>query len=294
MPNVYEIITQRIIHQLESGVAPWRKPWKARGKSGLPRNLVSGHEYRGINLWILLSSGYASSHWLTFRQARELGGHVRQGETGLPVVYWKFGTREVQDGDEIIEKRSVLCRYYTVFNVAQCEGLRIRPAEPAEDQPETQPIEACEQVVTGWLGKPTIRHGGDCASYHKVLDCVQMPEKPCFDSGEEYYSTLFHELTHSTGHPTRLNRSTLMDFERFGDHNYSREELVAELGAAFLAGYCGIENKTINNSAAYLASWLDALKNDHRMVLIAASQAQKAADLILGVAHIGHTQEAVA
>jgi len=294
MPSVYEVITQRIIHQLESGTAPWHKPWKARGRNALPRNLVSNHEYRGINVWILLNSGYTSPYWLTFRQSRELGGHVRQGETGLPVVYWKFGTRGVQDGDEIIEKKSVLCRYYTVFNVDQCEGIRVQPAQPVEDQPDTQPIEACEQVVAGWLGKPTIRLGGDCASYHKVLDWVHMPDKTCFDSGEEYYSTLFHELTHSTGHPTRLNRSTLMDFERFGDHNYSREELVAEMGAAFLAGYCGIENRTINNSAAYLASWLEALKNDHRMVLIAASQAQKAADLIRGVAHINHTQEAVA
>jgi len=281
MRSVYEVITQRIIQQLESGTAPWHKPWRARGKSGLPRNLVSGREYRGINVWILLSSGYASPHWLTFRQARELGGHVRQGEVGQPVVFWKFGRREVQEGDGIIEKPSVLARYYKVFNVDQCAGLGVQPAQPIEDQPEAKPIETCEQVVAGWLGKPTIRHGGDCASYHKVLDCVHMPEKSCFDSGEEYYSTLFHELTHSTGHPTRLNRSTLMDFERFGDHNYSREELVAELGAAFLAGYCGIENRTINNSAAYLASWLDALKNDARMVLIAAGQAQIAADLIL-------------
>ncbi len=132
------------------------------------------------------------------------------------------------------------------------------------------------------MGKPTIRHGGDCASYSKVLDSIQMPERTSFDSREEYYSTLFHELTHSTGHTTRLNRSTLTDFERFGDHNYSREELVAEMGAAFLCGITGIEHRTISNSAAYLANWLDALKNDSRLVLVAASQAQKAADLILG------------
>jgi antirestriction protein ArdC len=283
MPSVYEVITSRIVKQLESGVAPWRKPWKVRGKSGLPRNLVSRREYRGINVWILLSSGYASPYWLTFRQARELDGHVRQGEVGFPVVYWKFGTREVQDGDETIEKRSVLCRYYTVFNVEQCERLRTGPAESPESQTAVQPIEACEQVLDGWLGKPTIRHGGDCASYSKVTDSVHMPERTCFDSVEEYYSTLFHELTHSTGHPKRLNRATLTDFERFGDLNYSREELVAEMGASFLAGYCGIENRTINNSAAYLANWLEALKNDSRMVLVAAGQAQKAADLILGV-----------
>ena len=283
MPNVYEVITGRIIKQLESGTAPWHKPWKARGKSGLPRNLVSGREYRGINVWTLFSSAYANPQWLTFRQARQLDGHVRQGEVGLPIVYWKFGKREVEDDDEIMEKRSVLCLYYTVFNIEQCEGLKIRPAEPAEKQPQVQPLEACEQIVANWRGKPVIKHGGDCASYSKVLDYVQMPERTCFDSVEEYYSTLFHELTHSTGHPARLNRSSLTDFERFGDHNYSREELVAEMGAAFLAGYCGIENRTINNSAAYLANWLKALKDDSRMVLVAASQAQKAADLILGV-----------
>jgi antirestriction protein ArdC len=283
MPNVYEVITSRIIQQLESGVAPWHKPWKARGKNGLPRNLISGREYRGINVWTLLSSGYANPQWLTFRQARQLDGHVRQGEVGFPVVYWKFGRREVEDGDEIMEKRSVLCLYYTVFNTEQCEGLKIRAAEPTENQPHVQPIKACEQVVADCRGKPVIKHGGDCASYSKVLDYVQMPERICFDSGEKYYSTLFHELTHSTGHPARLNRASLMDFERFGDQNYSREELVAEMGAAFLAGYCGIENRIINNSAAYLANWLNALQKDSRLVLVAASQTQKAADLILGV-----------
>src|ERR1035437_7563205 len=169
MPNVYEVITGRIIQQLESGTAPWHKPWKARGKSGLPRNLVSGREYRGINVSTLLSSGYANPQWLTFRQARQLDGHVRKGEVGFPIVYWKFGKREVEDGDEIIEKRSVLCLYYTVFNLEQCEGLKIRPAEPTENQAEVQPIEACEQVVADWQGKPVIKHGGDCASYSKVL-----------------------------------------------------------------------------------------------------------------------------
>jgi len=293
MPNVYEVITQRIIQQLESGTAPWHKPWKARGRSALPRNLITGRDYRGINTWILLSGGYGSPYWLTFRQAKELGGHVRQGETGFPVVYWKFGTREVQDGDEIIEKKSVLCRYYILFNEEQCADLRVRPARPLEDSPQIGPIEACEQVVSGWHARPVIHHHGDAASYNKVTDVVQMPNRSCFDGAEEYYSTLFHELVHSTGHPGRLNRSTLTDFERFGDEIYSREELVAEMGAAFLAGFCGIENRTINNSAAYLSSWLEALKNDHRMVLIAASQAQKAADLILGVARSDVAQQSV-
>jgi antirestriction protein ArdC len=273
--------------QLEAGVAPWHKPWKARGKNGLPRNLITGHEYRGINVWILLSAGYASPFWLTFRQARGLGGHVRKGEAGLPIVYWKFGTREVQDGDEIIEKPSVVCRYFTVFNTEQCEGLRVEPFSPADSQPQVEPIAACEQVVAGWPGKPVIKHGGDCASYSKVVDVIQMPERTWFDSAEEYYSTLYHELVHSTGHPGRLNRATLMDFERFADQNYSREELVAEMGAAFLCGITGIENRTINNSSSYLQSWLHALKADSRMVLVAAGQAQKASDHILGASADG-------
>lgn len=132
-----------------------------------------------------------------------------------------------------METPSVLCRYYTVFNVEQCEGLRAEPDQSTTEEPQVQPIEACEQVVTGWLQKPTIRHGEDCASYNKTLDLVQMPERSCFESAEEYYSTLFHELTHSTGHSSRLNRPTLTDFERFADGAYSREELVVELGAAF-------------------------------------------------------------
>jgi antirestriction protein ArdC len=144
MPNVYEVITNRIIQQLESGTAPWHKPWKVSGKNGLPRNLVSGHEYRAINVWILLSSRFSSPYWLTFRQANVLGGHVRLGAVGFPVVYWKFGTREVQEGDELVEKSSVLCRYFTVFNTEQCEGLRLRPPQQVEDEHQVQPIDACE------------------------------------------------------------------------------------------------------------------------------------------------------
>jgi antirestriction protein ArdC len=233
MPNVYEIITDRIIKQLEAGTAPWHKPWSTPGQDGLPRNLLSGHPYRGINVWILGSSGYASPYWLTLRQANELGGHVRRGEKGMPVVFWKFGTREVQDGDDVIEKKSVLCRYYTVFNVNQCEGLRVQ-AQATQPLPPIDPIDNCEQIVTEWLGKPAIRYGSDRATYNKMRDLVQMPDLASFDSAEEFYSTLFHELTHSTGHPLRLNRSTLTEFERFGDEKYSAEELVAEMGAAFL------------------------------------------------------------
>ena len=165
--------------------APWHKPWKASGKNGLPRNLVSGREYRGINVWTLISSAYRTRSGSHASQARRLAGHVRQGEVGFPIVYWKFGKREVQDGDEIMEKRSVLCLYYTVFNVEQCEGLKIRSAEPTENQPQVQPIEACEQIVAGWRGKPVDQTWRGHASYSKLLDSVQMPERDRFSSAEE-------------------------------------------------------------------------------------------------------------
>ena len=159
MPNVYEVITDRIVKQLEAGVAPWHKPWKERGRAALPRNLVTGREYRGINVWILMSSGFGSPYWLTFKQALELGGHVRKGQAGLPVVYWKFGTRELQDGDEVIERPFVLCRYYTVFNLEQCDGIPVPAPQPvAADQ--VKPIQVCEQVVTDWKTKPLICTAG--------------------------------------------------------------------------------------------------------------------------------------
>jgi len=290
MPNVYQIITDRIIKQLESGVAPWHRPWKSTGKDALPRNLLTQREYRGINVWILLSAGFNDPNWITLRQANELGGHVKKGESGMPIVYWKFGTREVQDGEEIIEQKSVLCRYYLVFNVSQCQGLRIKSAQPTEPTQPINPIDECERVVEDWLGKPAIRYGSNRASYSKFQDLVRMPDRSSFENAEEFYSTLFHELAHSTGHPLRLNRATLAEYERFGDENYSAEELVAEMGAAFLCGFTGIENRTLNNSASYLQSWLQVLKKDSRLVLVAAGQAQKAADLILN-RQVAPTQE---
>jgi antirestriction protein ArdC len=152
MASVYEVITARIIEQLQSGTAPWHKPWKARGKNGLPRNLITGHEYRRINIWILLSAGYASPFWLTFRQARGLGGHVRKGEAGLPVVYWKFGTREVQDGDEIIEKPSVVCRYFTVFNTSSAKGSELSPFHLPTVNPRWNPSRHASRLSLGGPG----------------------------------------------------------------------------------------------------------------------------------------------
>jgi antirestriction protein ArdC len=284
-PNVYQIITDRVISQLEQGCAPWHKPWSARGESAIPRNLRTLKPYRGINVWILMSAGFSSPYFLTYKQAQELGGCVRKGEKGLPVVFWKFGETEKESETGETEKHEyAMCRYYTVFNVSQCEGLQVTPVVAPSNLPDVPAIDICESIVAGWTSKPEIKHGSDHASYHKVLDYINMPDRNSFEGSEEYYSTLFHELTHSTGHPKRLARQTLMDVEKFGDANYSREELVAEMGSAFLCGFTGIETKTLANSTSYIAGWLKALRNDSKLVLVAAGQAQKAADMILGSA----------
>jgi len=275
MPSVYEVITNRIIEQLEKGTAPWHKPWAAPGLAGMPQNFISKKSYRGINLWLLSATGYSSPAFLTFKQAAGLGGKVKTGEKGWPVIFWKFGQ------DDSTDKSWAFCRYYTVFNVSQCEGLQL-PISPAPAGPEVPAIEVCETIVESWANRPPINHGGDRACYSPSRDVVTMPERNSFCSPEEYYSTLFHELTHSTGHDKRLKRPGVTDICPFGTTNYSREELVAEMGAAFLCGFAGIENKTIDNSAAYIASWLKRLKDDSKLVITAAQQAQKACDSILG------------
>jgi antirestriction protein ArdC len=278
--SVYDLITARVVSLLEAGVAPWRKPWG--GARLWPRNLVSGHHYRGINVFLLACSGYSSPFWLTYKQAQAMGGHVRKGEKASPIVFWTKLQKADRETGETIELP--LLRYYSGFNVAQCEGLpenRIPTLGPVSERPFS-PIGECERVVNGMPSAPTIRHGFDHACYVPSLDEVRLPNRGQFDSPESYYTTAFHELGHSTGHASRLNRKGIADVAAFGGDTYSREELVAEMTAAFLSGHCGIENATIENSASYLAGWLKVLREDSRLVVTAAAQAQKAADFILG------------
>ena len=268
--KVYEIITDRIMEQLEKGDVPWHKPWIG----GYPKNLVSKKEYRGINVFILASTHYASEYWVSYKQAQELGGNVKKGEKGWPVIFWKW--LKVKENDTEIEKQVPMLRYYTVFNVMQCEGLKL----PTKEIKENNPIEECQKIISEFTDCPTV-HDENRAVYYKETDTIGMPLLNLFDGSEEYYSTLFHEVTHSTGHPKRLDREGIRDMVSFGSTNYSKEELVAEMGAAFLCGLTGIENKTIDNSAAYVKSWLKKLHDDKKFVIIAAAQAQKAVDYIL-------------
>lgn len=273
--DVYQIVTDRIIRLLESGDVPWHRPWK--GGDQWPQNFVSRKVYRGINLFLLNAANYPSPFWLTFKQVQALGGQVKKGERSFPVVFWKVLKEEV-DGET---KRIPFLRYHSVFNIAQCEGIHVPVIPTVETMFE--PIVKCEEVVSAMPKLPTINHQDARASYSPTLDTVSMPESKLFESSEGYYSTLFHELIHSTGHVSRLNRKGVTDPIRFGSDPYSREELVAEMGAAFICGHCGIEHKTIDQSAGYIQSWLGKLKEDRRLVVHAAVQAQKACDFILDV-----------
>src|SRR6202047_1222139 len=278
MPNVYEIVTEQVIKQLESGVAPWRKPWRAE----LPVNLVSGKAYRGINPFLLGSQGYGSRYWLTFNQANKLGGHIRKGEKSSIVTFWNIGEEKtVRDADGNTRKQKpFLLRYYRVFNIEQTEGIADKLGL-GNATPRVASIEQCDAIVKGMPNAPCTEQS-DRAWYRPSTDTVGMPARGLFNSPGEYYSTLFHELTHSTGHASRVGREGIEQLNTFGSDSYSKEELVAEMGAAMLCGLAGIEHKTLSNSAAYLKSWIDVLKSDSRMVISAASQAQKAADYIQG------------
>ena len=281
--KIYDLITDRIIALLEKGVIPWRKPWDAT--SGAPRNLVSGKAYRGINAMLLSCLGFSSPWFVTFNQAKALGGFIKDGVHGFPVVFWKFlEASTAPDGDDEQDggrDRAPLLRYYTVFNLEQTEGITAGKI-PAAEPRRFDPIEACEQIVADMPQRPEIRYtNAGLAYYQPSTDTVTMPLRETFTSPAEFYGTLFHECVHASGATHRLARKSLTGWAPFGSAEYSREELVAEMGAGFLCAAAGIDGATLENSAAYIKSWLQVLKDDRRAVIVAAGQAQKAADFIL-------------
>jgi antirestriction protein ArdC len=231
----------------------------------------------------LAPQGYGSRYWLTFNQAQKLGGHIRKGEHSSIVTFWKIGDEKITtdaEGDER-KSRPFLLRFYRVFNVEQTEGIADKLGL-GNASPRIPQIDQCERIVAEMPNRPTIIQDGH-AWYRPSTDTVGIPSRTAFNSVEEYYSTLFHELVHSTGNSSRVGREGIQNLNEFGSESYSKEELVAELGAALLCGVTGIVPKTIENSASYLKAWIDVLKSDSRMVVFAASQAQKAADYIQGV-----------
>ena len=276
--NVYEIVTNSIMESLDNGVIPWRKPF-SDSFNMLPINFSTGRKYRGINILLLGSIGYnrAYSHnsWLTFHQAKKLSGHIKKGEKASQIIFWKKILLDKDaESDSPDVKTVFIARIYHVFNIDQCEGLDY---DKGSLIPES-PISSADEVISAYPSPPEIQLGSH-AVYFPDLDVVKIPSSDKFISQEEYYATLFHELIHSTGHPSRLNRE--LQGRHDAKQSYAEEELIAEIGSAFLCSMLEIDNSDIQqNKAAYIQSWLKALKDDKHLVVKAASQAQKAVDYI--------------
>jgi antirestriction protein ArdC len=286
--DVYQLVTDSIVSQLEQGVAPWLKPWNAEHAAGRITRPLRGNliPYQGINVLMLwmeaVEKGFAAPIWMTFRQALELEAHVRKGEKGSLVVYASSITRTETDqatGEEA-ERDIPFMKGYTVFNVEQIEGLPASYYAPA--QARLDPVQRIARADPFFANiGADIRHGGDMAGYSLKSDQVRMPPFEAFREAESYYAALAHELTHWTRHPKRLDR----DFgrKRFGDEGYAMEELVAELGAAFLSSDLDLTPELRKDHASYIEGWLKVLKQDKRAIFTAASHAQRAADFLHGL-----------
>jgi antirestriction protein ArdC len=286
--DVYERVTNSIIAELEKGIRPWTKPWNAEHTAGrITRPLrANGIPYRGINILMLwseaLEKGFEAPTWMTFKQALELGAGVRKGERGSLVVYASKLSRTETDAEtgEESERAIPFIKGYTVFNVDQIDGLPAHYYGKPEAQIDALARIECADAFAARTGAD-IQHGGAKAFYSPARDRVQMPPFECFRDVPSYYATLIHELTHWTRHKTRLDRE--FGRKRFGDEGYAMEELVAELGAAFLCADLGLTPEPRDDHAAYIASWLKVLKDDKRAIFTAAGHAQRAADFLHGL-----------
>ena len=273
--NVYQIITERILEKLSQGVVPWRRTWK--GPEPV-QNLATRRPYRGVNVFLLGMQDFGSPYWLTLNQANHLGGKIRKGERGSVVVLWKWVERADRETGEVAESVPLL-RYYRVWNVEQTEGIEA----PKTKVIDFEPIEAAEQILREMPKRPEIVHRDPGKAWYDPWgDRVNLPKPETFEGAEEFYSCAFHECCHATGHRTRLDRPTLVQLALFGGHAYCKEELIAEMGAAFLCAVAGIEQATLENSAAYIDGWRRVIGTDPKLVVTAAAQAQKASDFILG------------
>lgn len=282
--DLYQHITDTIIAALEKGVVPWQKPWTAA--TGVPRS-VHGRPYGGINQILLglacMEYGWKHPVFITLPQANKLGGMVRKGERSSMVVFWKtLVPKEYKDSPADCPRQSLIwmLRFYRVFNIAQIDNLPLSviPQDTGEGHAH-DPIAACEEMVEAMPKRPDIRHGGGVACYSPDFDRVTMPELNSFTTPEGYYNTLFHELVHSTGHKSRLDRKDAFA-GNFGSDPYAKEELVAEMGAAFLSAKAGISPGVIENSSAYIASWIKRIKDDNKFIVSASARAKQAAESI--------------
>jgi antirestriction protein ArdC len=287
-------VTARMIEALERGTVPWQRPWTASGT--MPTSAATGKPYRGVNVWLTSLAaderGYSSPYWLTYRQAGELGGTVRKGEKGTLVVFWKLLDVKDQDAPDGV-KRVPLLRHYFVFNLDQCDGVTLPPRFRTDEREPVEVGEAMRGILAGYVNGPEVRHAlGERAYYSPSDDRITLPLLEQFTTAEGFASTALHELTHSTGHASRLDRfDRTGEPQHFGDERYAREELVAEMGAAMLAAAYGIET-SFENSAAHIASWLRALRDDDSLVIRASQQAQRATDRIVGTSYEAEQEQA--
>jgi len=297
MKDLYQEVTNAIIAQLEKGIIPWHKSWS--GSAGGAISHTTGRAYSLLNQLMLKPGEY-----LTFNQCKAEGGFIKKGSKANIVVFWKIYKKEVNDenGQPVYDEEGnrkyrnlPVLKYYQVFHIDDCEG--IQPKYPAKEIKEVDPANKAEQVFSSYIRRENIHLDRDCISdeayYSPVLDCLHLPMFHQFDRMEEYYSTAFHEATHSTGHTSRLNRFTgAAAAAHFGSTEYSKEELTAEIGAACCMARCGISTDgTLKNSAAYIQSWLQALKNDKKMIVGAAARAEKAVNYIFGDTVPGSTPD---
>ncbi len=287
--DIYQKFTDLILDKLEQGVIPWKQPWH---EMGMPANYLTKKPYKGINLWLLLSCGHHYPYYLTFKQANLLGGKIQKGAKSLPICYWNFAFRDKKTGkvipeDRIAEydlklvSRSGFLKEFKVFPIEQIEGIdwEFPEISKADTLPENG---QCQKIYEEMLRAPELIHKGSSAYYRSDLDQITMPEKKLFASSEQYFGVLYHEMIHSTGHPSRLNRIGVSNPQQFASEEYSREELIAEMGAGFLNNYTRIlDQNLLENSAAYIQNWLTELRNDKHLLIEAASKAQKAVDYIL-------------
>jgi len=289
--DLYQEVTDKIMQLLEKGVAPWRQTWSSYG---LARNYATKHQYTGINKLLMNNTEYPIPYFMSFKQTKALNGKIRKGAKGEQVYYFNAffkdsngktideeQAKRLKKAGQEVKKLSVL-RYFHVFNIADIEGVEFDI--PAVELRENEQIDKCESIIEKMPNRPEIRcMNANEAYYNSIEDFINMPNIQQFDNSAEYYTTLFHEAVHSTGHQSRLSRKGIIEPNKFGSIPYSEEELIAEMGAAFLSAEAGINyGEIVENNAAYLQGWLNKLKEDKRFIFRTASKAQQAAKYILG------------
>lgn len=290
-PDLYQKVTNRIIELLEAGEIPWRKTWNTYG---LAKNYASNHVYTGINCLLMNNTKHSIPYFLTFKQAKAMGGNIRKGAKSEQVIFFKMLFKDAKNktiSKEVFSKKSKqgeetkvlkFLKYYNVFGVNDVEGIELEL--PTLEQHEHEKIEECERIVQGMQQPPKFTNSDpNQAFYTPKTDSLNMPNMNQFASAEDFYAVVFHEMIHSTGHAKRLARKGITDLDRFGSAQYSAEELIAEIGASFLCAKAGIANNDIiENSAAYIQGWLGKLRADNKFIFKSAAESQKAVNYILG------------